>query len=123
MKTLIILISVLSMAISSSCLYITWELSTWTVNYDAYCKQSDDTFEQQQVLMESQSEVCKDVNDSVQRLDPLEDKVSDVEERLNNLEQSLGAAFELLQYHEEKRLDVIDKHIAYLFENIPEKNK
>lgn len=126
MKTLIIfmsVLSILSMAISSSCLYLTWELGKWTVNYDEYCKLTYDTHEQQQSLMELQSALSEDVNDSVLRLDPLEHKVSDVEERLNHLEQNLGVAFEQLQFHEEKRLDVIDKHIAYLFENIPEKNK
>jgi hypothetical protein len=122
MKTLIILISVLSMAISSSCLYITWELSTWTVNYDSYCKQSDDTHEQQQLSMELQSALCNDVNDSVQRLDPLEDKVSNVEERLNNLQSQMMGAFDLLVSFQE-RLDGIDEAIAYLLENIPEKNK
>ena len=115
--------SVLSMTLSAACLYTTWELGKWTVNYNEYCKLTYDTHEQQQSLMEFQSEVCGQVGDSVQRLDPLESKVSDVEERLNNLEQSLGAAFELLQYHEEKRLDVIDKAIGDLFENIQEKNK
>ena len=120
MKTLIILISVLSMAISSSCLYITWELSTWTVNYDAYCKQSDDTFEQQQSLMELQSEVCKDVNDSVQRLDPLEHKVAEAEERLSVVEQNLRAAFEMLE-RQEKHLDEAVKSTARLLESSPRK--
>ena len=120
MKTPIIFMSVLSMTLSSSCLFLTWELGKWTVNYDVYCKQSDDTHEQQQVLMDLQSEVCKDVNDSVQRLDPLEDKVSDVEERLNNLEQSLGAAFEMLE-RQEKHLDEAVKSTAHLLESSPRK--
>ena len=83
MKTLIIFMSVLSMTLSSSCLFLTWELGKWTVNYDEYCKLTYDTHEQQQVLMDLQSEVCKDVNDSVQRLDPLESKVTEAEERLS----------------------------------------
>ena len=120
MKTPIILMSVLSMTLSSSCLFLTWELGKWTVNYDVYCKQSDDTFEQQQVLMELQSEVCKDVNDSVQRLDPLEHKVAEAEERLSVVEQNLRAAFEMLE-RQEKHLDEAVKSTAHLLESSPRK--
>jgi len=97
MKTLIIFMSVLSMALSAACLFLTWELGNWTVNYLYYCKLADDTFEQQQVLMELQDALCKDVNDSVQRFDSLESKFTEAEERLSNVEQNLRAAFEMLE--------------------------
>lgn len=120
MKTPIILMSVLSMTLSSSCLFLTWELGKWTVNYDVYCKQSDDTFEQQQVLMGLQSEVCDQVGDSVQRLDPLEHKVAEAEERLSVVEQNLRAAFEMLE-RQEKHLDEAVKSTARLLESSPRK--
>ena len=120
MKTPIILMSVLSMTLSSSCLFLTWELGKWTVNYDEYCKLTYDTHEQQQISMELQSEVCKDVNDSVQRLDPLEDKVAEAEERLSVVEQNLRAAFEMLE-RQEKHLDEAVKSTARLLESSPRK--
>jgi len=101
MKTLIIFMSVLSMALSAACLFLTWELGNWTVNYLDYCKLTYDTFEQQQALMELQDALCKDVNDSVQRFDSLESKVTEEEERLSVVEQNLRAAFEMLESQED----------------------
>ena len=100
MKTLIILISVLSMTLSAACLYTTWELGKWTVNYDSYCQLTDRTHEQQQVLMGLQGDLCDQVGDSVQRFDPLESKVTEAEERLSVVEQNLKAAFEMLERQE-----------------------
>jgi len=97
MKTLIIFISLFSLTVSAACLHITWELSTWTVNYDSYCQQTDDVHEQQQVLMGLQGGLCDNVNDSLTRLDRLESKFTEAEERLSNVEQNLRAAFEMLE--------------------------
>ena len=83
MKTLIIFMSVLSMTLSAACLFLTWELGKWTVNYESYCQLTDRTHEQQQLSMELESALCNNVNDSVQRLDPLESKVTEAEERLS----------------------------------------
>jgi len=97
MKTLIIFMSVLSMTLSAACLYLTWELGNWTVNYLDYCRLTDDTFEQQQILMGVQGDFCDNVNDSLTRLDRLESKFTEAEERLSNVEQNLRAAFEMLE--------------------------
>jgi len=97
MKTLIIFMSVLSMTLSAACLYTTWELGNWTVNYLDYCRLTDDTFEQQQILMGVQGDLCDQVGDSVQRFDSLESKVTEAEERLSVVEQNLKAAFEMLE--------------------------
>jgi hypothetical protein len=97
MKTLIIFMSVLSMTLSAACLYLTWELGNWTVNYLDYCQLTDRTHEQQQVLMGLQDDLCINVNDRLARLDPLESKVTEAEERLSVVEQNLNAAFEMLE--------------------------
>jgi len=85
------------MTLSAACLYLTWELGNWTVNYLDYCRLTDDTFEQQQVLMGLQGGLCDNVNDSLTRLDRLESKFTEAEERLSNVEQNLRAAFEMLE--------------------------
>lgn len=90
------------------------------MNYDSYCKQSDDTYEQQQVLMDLQSKVCDQVRDSVQRLDPLENKATEAEERLSVVEQNLKAAFEMLE-RQKKHLDEAVKSTAHLLESSPRK--
>ena len=122
MKTLIIFISLFSMTLSAACLFLTWELGKWTVNYDSYCQLTDRTHEQQQVLMGLQGDLCDQVGDSVQRFDPLESKVTEAEERLSVVEQNLKAAFEMLE-RQEKHLDEAGKSTAHLLESSPEKNK
>ena len=122
MKTLIIFISLFSMTLSAACLFLTWELGKWTVNYDSYCQLTDRTHEQQQVLMGLQGDLCDQVGDSVQRFDPLESKVTEAEERLSVVEQNLKAAFEMLE-RQEKHLDEAGKFTAHLLESSPEKNK
>jgi len=73
-------------------------------------------------MAELQNELCKNVNYSLEHLDPLESKVSDVEQRLSNFEQGMQGLFDVLISYQ-GRLDEIDKSTAYLFENIPEKNQ
>ena len=115
MKTLII--SLLSMTVSVTCLVYTWRSDASNKKRFALMQKMSD---KQQAMHFSVNGLIESSNYSLLHLEPLESKMPTIEGDVSNLQSGLMGAYDVLVSFQE-RLDGIDEAVNYLFDNALEK--
>ena len=115
MKTLII--SLLSMTVSVTCLVYTWRSDASNKKRFALMQEMSD---KQDAMQANLNGVIESSNYSLLHLEPLESKMPTIEGDVSNLQSGLMGAYDVLVSFQE-RLDGIDEAVNYLFDNALEK--
>ena len=115
MKTLIV--SLLSMTVSVTCLFYTWRSDASNKKCFNMMQEMSD---KQDAMQANLNGVIESSNYCLLHLEPVESKVPAIECDVSDLQKGLKMALDASIRHQ-NRLDVTDKAINYLFENIPEK--
>ena len=115
MKTLII--SLLSMTVSVTCLVYTWRSDASNKKRFALMQEMSD---KQDAMQANLNGVIDSSNYSLLHLEPLESKMPTIEGDVSNLQSGLMGAYDVLVSFQE-RLDGIDEAVNYLFDNALEK--
>lgn len=115
MKTLII--SLLSMTVSVTCLVYTWRSDASSKKHFALMQEMSD---KQDAMQANLNGLIESSNYSLLHLEPLESKMPAIEGDVSNLQEGLGGAYDVLVSFQE-RLDGIDDAVNYLFDNALEK--
>ena len=115
MKTLII--SLLSMTVSVTCLVYTWRSDASNKKHFALMQEMSD---KQDAMQANLNGVIDSSNYSLLHLEPLESKMPTIEGDVSNLQSGLMGAYDVLVSFQE-RLDGIDEAVNYLFDNALEK--
>jgi len=115
MKTLII--SLLSMTVSVTCLVYTWRSDASNKKHFALMQEMSD---KQDAMQANLNGVIDSSNYSLLHLEPLESKVPQLESNLSDLQKGLKMSLDASIRHQ-NRLDVTDREITYLMKNMLEK--
>lgn len=115
MKTLII--SLLSMTVSVTCLVYTWRSDASNKKLFVMMQEISD---KQQAMHFSVNGLIESSNYSLLHLEPLESKMPTIEGDVSNLQSGLMGAYDVLVSFQE-RLEGIDEAVNYLFDNALEK--
>ena len=115
MKTLII--SLLSITVSVTCLVYTWRSDASNKKHFALMQKMSD---KQQAMHFSVNGLIESSNYCLLNLEPLESKMPTIEGDVSNLQSGLMGAYDVLVSFQE-RLEGIDDAVNYLFDNALEK--